>query len=98
MSKQKGKTYYYAMKNTVVGKRAPNVKKDDDDEEDGVMKIGLRKRISQVGKLGAVIKFFFSNAGLVYLCVIYATIGRFVKIFSFHDFINASQERMCSLL
>ena len=74
MSKQEGETYYYAMKEAVVGKRALNVKKDDDDE-DAVMKMGLRKRISQVGKLGAVIKFFFSNAGLVYLCVIYATIG-----------------------
>ena len=77
MTKQK--TYNYAMKEAVVGKRDPNVKKD----EDGIMKMGFRKKISEVGKVGAVIKFFFSNAGLVYACIIYAIIGLFsiLKLF-----------------
>ena len=72
------------MKEAVVGKRAPNVKKDDDgNSEDGIMKMGFRKKISEVGKVGAVIKFFFSNAGLVYACIIYAIIGLFsiLKLF-----------------
>ena len=76
MTKQK--TYNYAMKEAVVGRRAPNIKKDDDgNSEDGIMKMGFRKKISEVGKVGAVIKFFFSNAGLVYACIIYAVIGLF---------------------
>lgn len=72
------------MKEAVVGRRAPNIKKDDDgNSEDGIMKMGFRKKISKVGKVGAVIKFFFSNAGLVYACIIYAIIGSFsiLKLF-----------------
>ena len=65
----------HTMKEKVIGKRAPRNKKKAI-EEDKVMTEELREREpSGATKLAAVVKFFFSNAGLMYGCVAYAVWG-----------------------
>lgn len=65
----------HAMKEAIIGKRAPRNKKQIV-EEDKIMTEQLRKKESSgATKLAAVVKFFFSNAGLMYGCVAYAVWG-----------------------
>ena len=63
------------MKETVVGKRVPKKKKEIPEDEK-IMTTELRKReSSRATKLAGVVKFFFSNLGLLYACVAYAFWG-----------------------
>jgi hypothetical protein len=65
----------HTMKEKVIGKRAPRNKKKAV-EDDKVMTEEFREREpSGATKLAAVVKFFFSNAGLMYGCVAYAVWG-----------------------
>ena len=74
------RNYHYPSKGVIVGKRAMNIKSSVDDEE-GTMMLGSKKKfISGMGQLAAIVKYFFSNAGLVYGCIIFASIGEQISL------------------
>ena len=63
------------MKETIVGKRVPKKRKEVPLEEK-IMTEELRKReSSRATKLAGIVKFFFSNLGLLYACIAYAFWG-----------------------
>ena len=76
---KKCKVYFHPMKKAIVRKRHPDPKRPEtfnDDDDDEIMKVGFRQRFTNIdGQMGSIIRFLFSNAGLVYVCIIYATIG-----------------------
>ena len=74
------KVYFHKSATLFIGKKVvdPNRAAEDDSDDDAVMKDGIRQRtnnINEIGQAGQFIRFLFSNAGLVYACIIYATAG-----------------------
>ena len=80
-AKSTPKNVYFHKSDTIfIGKKVvdPNKASEDDPDDDAVMKDGIRQRtnnINEIGQVGQFIRFLFSNAGLVYACIIYATAG-----------------------
>ena len=71
------KVYQNPSKKLFIGKRSQNVRKIQGEEE-SVMVLGSKKKaVSGMGRLAALVKYFFSNAGLIYGCIIFASVGKF---------------------